>query len=157
MTLGPSLSLSGLSFGAVTGRGETKGLLESLLAGTLWDWEMGVGEHSWGVTQFQKGRSKGLSRGRPQPGAQGLCLGSVISSCHHLPLRGSGSGQEGGRRLWAQQQSPPQTRGRRVVGGERESEPTRSCDICMELSVRQMQSLNILTKSSPLRAFSAPV
>lgn len=155
MTLGQSLSLSGLSFGAATGRGETKGLLESLLAGTLWDSEMGVGEHSWGVTQFLKGRSKGLGRGRPQPGAHGLCLGSVISSCRHLPL--PGSGQEGGHRLWAQQQSAPQARGRRVVGGERESEPTGSCDICMELSVRQMQSLNILTKSSPLRAFSAPV
>lgn len=71
--------------------------------------EMGVGEqHSWGVTQFQTGRSKGLRTGRPQPGAAGLRLGSVISSCRHLPLPWAGAGG------WASTQA----RGRRVARGE---------------------------------------
>ena len=49
-----------------------------------------VGEqHSWGVTQFRTGRSKGLLEGGPNQELPGLRLGSVISSCRHLPLCGS--------------------------------------------------------------------
>lgn len=53
---------------------------------------------------------------------QGLRLGSVISSCCHLPLPTRSSGRAGGRALWAQQQSPPQTGGRSQEPGGKERE-----------------------------------